>query len=222
MPNMGMNEKASGQQPRSALADALFSTTQQRVLAYLYGQPGRSFFATELIRLTGSGSGAVQRELAKLEQGGLVTVSRIGNQKHYQANPDCPIFHELHGIVVKTFGVAVQPLEPGIRMGDRIKIGDGVTVSRAALRKLAKRYQIRRLALFGSAARGELKPSSDVDLLVEFETGVAPSLGGMVEIQTALSKLFGGRKVDLATPAILKNPYRQRAIEKDLEELYAA
>jgi predicted nucleotidyltransferase len=105
---------------------------------------------------------------------------------------------------------------------DRLVIGGKIVVPRAALRELARRYHIRRLVLFGSAARGELKPDSDIDLLVEFEGGEAPSLGGMVEIQEAFATLFGGRKVDVATPAILNNPYRQRAIEKDMEELYAA
>lgn len=105
---------------------------------------------------------------------------------------------------------------------DRLVIGGTLAVSRAALRKLAKRYHIRRLVLFGSAARGELKPDSDIDLLIYFENGGAPSLGGMVEIQDAFATVFGGRKVDVATPAILNNPYRQRAIEKDMQELYAA
>lgn len=105
---------------------------------------------------------------------------------------------------------------------DRLVIGQTITVSRAALQELAQRYHIRRLVLFGSAARGELRPDSDIDLLVEFESGEAPSLGGMVEIQDAFAALFGGRKVDVATPAILNNPYRRRAIEKDMEELYAA
>ena len=95
-------------------------------------------------------------------------------------------------------------------------------ISRAALEELAQRHHIRRLVLFGSAARGELKPDSDIDLLVEFESGEAPSLGGMVEVQDALVTLFGGRMVDLATPSILNNPYRRRAIEKNMEELYAA
>jgi hypothetical protein len=65
------------------------------VLGLLFGQPSRSFFASELIELTGSGSGAVQRELKRLSSSGLVTVKRIGKQKHYQANPDCPVFEEL-------------------------------------------------------------------------------------------------------------------------------
>ena len=88
------------------MADALFSTTQQRVFGLLFGQPERSFYATEIIGLAESGSGAVQRELARLEQSGLVTVRRLGSQKHYQANPDSPLFAELCGIARKTVGLA--------------------------------------------------------------------------------------------------------------------
>lgn len=117
---------------------------------------------------------------------------------------------------------AKQKDEPMVSNRDSLVIGGSLVIARAALRKLAQRYHIRRLVLFGSAARGELRPDSDIDLLVEFENGAAPSLGGMVEIQDAFVSLFGGRKVDVATPAILNNPYRQRAIEKDMEEIYAA
>ena len=103
MPNMG--RKAAPPRPRrsTGLADALFSRTQQRVLGLLFGQPDRSFYATELIGLTGSWSGAVQRELARLEQSGMVTVRRLGTQKHYQANPESPLFAELCAIARKTF-----------------------------------------------------------------------------------------------------------------------
>lgn len=104
---------------------------------------------------------------------------------------------------------------------DTVMIGGRVPVSRQALLQLTRRYHLRRIALFGSAARGELRPDSDIDVLVEFEAGKAPSLAGMVAIQDAFADLFG-RKVDVATPAILNNPYRRRAIEQDMEELYAA
>ena len=82
---------------------------QQRVLGLIFGQPGRSFYATELIGPTGAGSGAVQRELARLAQSGLVTMHPLGNQKHYRANPDSPIYAELCGIAQKTVGLA-EPL----------------------------------------------------------------------------------------------------------------
>ena len=105
---------------------------------------------------------------------------------------------------------------------DYLQVGDQLRVSRAEVGSLARRFHIAKLSLFGSAARGDLRPDSDIDLLVEFEPGKAPSLGGMLEISDALSALFGGRAVDLATASILENPYRRRAIERDMEMLYAA
>ncbi|MHB1141649.1 MAG: nucleotidyltransferase domain-containing protein [Sulfuricaulis sp.] len=128
----------------ASLADALFSTVQQRVLAYLFGQPERSFFATELIRLAGGGSGAVQRELARLADSGLVTVTRVGTQKHYQANPKSPIFTELCAIAQKTVGLA-EPL-------------------REALAPLARR--ITAAFVYGSVAKKQDTAKSDIDLMV--------------------------------------------------------
>ena len=86
---------------RISLADALFTATRQRVLALLFGEPDRSFYTSELIARIGAGSGAVQRELKRLAESGLVTVKRIGNRKHYQANPDSPVFEELCSITRK-------------------------------------------------------------------------------------------------------------------------
>ena len=95
-------------------------------------------------------------------------------------------------------------------------------VSANALYSLIQHFGITHLSLFGSAARGEITPSSDLDFLVKFEKGKAPSLSGMVRINDAFSELFGDRKVDIATPTILNNPYRRRQIEKDQVILYAA
>ena len=105
---------------------------------------------------------------------------------------------------------------------DILVIGGEVPVSRRAFTALLDHYHIKRIALFGSAARGELTPTSDIDLLVEFEKGKSPSLGGMVVISDAFSELFDGRKVDIATPVILNNPYRRSEIAKDMEWVYAA
>ena len=146
MPNMGTKAKTrvSKAPKRTGLADALFSNIQQRVLAYLFGQPERSFFATELIKLAGGGSGAVQRELARLADSGLVTVKHVGTQKHYQANPKSPIFAELCAIAQKTVGLA-EPL-------------------REALAPLAKR--IKAAFVFGSVAKRSDTAASDIDVLV--------------------------------------------------------
>ena len=126
------------------MADALFSTVQQRVLAYLFGQPERSFFATEVIKLAGGGSGAVQRELARLDDSGLVTVTRVGTQKHYQANPKSPIFADLCAIAQKTVGLA-EPL-------------------REALAPLEK--DITAAFVFGSVAKRSDSAASDIDVLI--------------------------------------------------------
>ncbi len=127
MPNVGIIVPILGSRhrpPRSrgaSLADALFTKTQQRVLRVLFGQPHRSVYASELIREAGTGSGAAQRELSRLEAAGLVVSRRIGHQKHYQANAASPLFSELRDIVQKTVGLAeplraaLQPLSPGIR-----------------------------------------------------------------------------------------------------------
>jgi DNA-binding transcriptional ArsR family regulator len=92
----------------ATLSDALFTRTQQRVLGCLFGQPGRSFSVNELIHATRAGSGAVQRELARLAGAGLITSEPIGNQKRYRANPDSPIHDELVSIVRKTLDITPQ------------------------------------------------------------------------------------------------------------------
>lgn len=128
----------------STLAGALFTSTQQRVLALLFGQPDREFYVTELIALAGSGRGAVQRELARLSESGLASVSRVGNRKHYRANPESPLFDEICSIVRKTVGV-----EESVR---------------GALEPLMDRLVL--ALLFGSVARGTDTATSDIDLLL--------------------------------------------------------
>ena len=126
------------------MADALFTKTQQRVLRVLFGQPDRSFYASELIRDGGTGSGAAQRELARLEESGLIVARRIGNQKHYQANAASPLFSELRNIVLKTVGL-VEPL-------------------RDALKPLAS--GIRAAFVYGSVAEATDQATSEIDLMI--------------------------------------------------------
>ena len=102
---------------------------------------------------------------------------------------------------------------------DALVIGNDLTVSQKVLRSLSKRFHIQKLALFGSAARGELRPGSDIDLLVEFEPGNAPSLWSAKALQDEFSRLFGGRPVDIVPPKVLRNPYRRTTIERDLKVL---
>lgn len=136
---MGMRTAAD-----PSFSGALFSRVQQRVLGLLFGQPDRTFLVAEVIRLAKSGSGAVQRELSRLAASGLVTVARVGNQKHYRASRDSPIFAELRALVLKTFGLA-DPL-------------------REVLVPLAPR--IRAAFIYGSVAKGADTARSDIDLMI--------------------------------------------------------
>jgi len=127
-----------------SVADALFTKSQQRVLGLLFGNPGRTFYANEIIALAGSGSGAVQRELAKLESAELVIVTRMGNQKHYRANVDAAVFEPLRELVLKTSGLA--------------------DVLRASLTSIGG--QIRAAFVYGSVATNRDTAMSDVDLMI--------------------------------------------------------
>ncbi len=93
---------------------------------------------------------------------------------------------------------------------------------RDELARICQEFGIARLELFGSAARSDFRADSDVDVLVQFLDGETPPLSGLIRLRNRLSMLFGGRDVDVATNAILRNPYRKQAIQKDLEILYAA
>ena len=172
MPNLGMNKSPISR--RTGLADALFSGSQQRLLGLLFGQPSRSFYATELISLAGIGSGAVQRELASLARSGIVTLRSIGNQKHFQANPQSPIFEELRSIVQKTVGLA-EPL-------------------REALAPLAS--QIHAAFVYGSVAKRTDSAASDIDLMLLSDQLTYSDT--FVALEQASSRL--GRKVN---PTIL-------------------
>lgn len=161
---------SSNLQEPSGIANALFSKVRQRVLAVLFGNPGRSFYANEVIALAESGTGAVQRELATLSDAGLLTVKRQGNQKHYQANADAPVFTELRGLVLKTMGLA--------------------DVLRAALAPLAA--QITMAFVYGSVAKQQDTAASDVDVMI-----VAEDLG-YADVFTALesASITLGRKIN--------------------------
>ena len=127
-----------------SIGDALFTKTQQKVLGLLYSKPDKSFYTNEIMRWAAMGRGTISRELDKLVAAGLLTVSRTGNQNHYQANSNNPVYAELVGIVKKTFGI-----------GDQI---------RQALHQFDD--QIDLAFIYGSISKGTDKAASDVDLML--------------------------------------------------------
>jgi hypothetical protein len=78
--------------------------------------------------------------------------------------------------------------------------------------EFCKRNRIRKLSLFGSALRDDFRPDSDIDLLVEFQTGAAPSLIDLAHMERELSAIIGGRKVDLRTPKELSRYFRDEVL----------
>jgi predicted nucleotidyltransferase/predicted transcriptional regulator len=172
MPAMGTGQgqrisEAAAIYASTSLSEALFTATQRRVLACMFGQPGRSYSVSELIHATGAGSGAVQREVARLAGSGLLDVERVGNQKRYRANPDAPIHDELAAIVRKTFGLA-EPL-------------------REALAPL--RAQIHAAFVYGSVAKGSDTASSDIDLLlVSDQLTYADAMGALHPLAQQLGR----------------------------------
>ncbi|WP_244433403.1 nucleotidyltransferase domain-containing protein [Bradyrhizobium japonicum] len=168
------------------LSDALFSNVQQRVLGLIFGQPDRSFYTSEIVRTVNSGTGAVERELRRLQDSGLVTVQWIGNQKHYRANPDSPVFGELKSLVLKTVGLA-GPLAEALRPdADKIQ---------AAF-------------VFGSVAKGSDTAASDIDLMVIGDDLDYSDL--YTALQGAESKLH--RKVN---PLFLRRQDWQRKVSRN-------
>lgn len=132
----------------ASVANVLFSNVQQRLLAICFGNPDRSFYTNQLIRLVGAGNGPVQRELKRMSEADLLVVSQVGNQKHYQANQSSPIFTELSSLVRKTFGLADVVLQALLPVAEQLKVA----------------------LIYGSIAKGSEHASSDVDLLLISDT----------------------------------------------------
>ncbi len=149
------------------LGDALFTTTQRNVLGLLYGHPEKSFYTREILRKTGMGVATIKRELDRMVASGIITLDKIGNQHHYQANPACPIFSELKAIVRKTFGMT--------------------DVIAAALAPINDRLAL--AFVYGSVAKGTDSLSSDIDLMLVGE-GIAYGdvIGLLIPLEESLQR----------------------------------
>ena len=169
------------------LSTALFSSAQARLLAWLFGQPERWFHVNELLRLTGLGSASLQRELARLDAGGLVATERVGNLRRFRADERSPVYAELVSLVRKTLSV--------------------VPTLRSALAPLQEHIEL--ALVFGSVARQTDRGGSDIDLLIVSDTvTVGEILPLTIDAEAVL-----GRKVNSTcyTPA----EFERRQAEPD-------
>lgn len=131
----------------------------------LYRHADESFYLRQIVRATGIGLGPVQRELKQLTDAGIIRRSARGRQVYYQANPACPVFSELKGIVVKTAGV-----------------GD---VLRDALAPVAGHVNV--AFIFGSIVGGNEHRASDIDMMVVGDV----SFGEVVSLLSSAEERLG-------------------------------
>jgi len=169
--------------------DALFGKTRQAILGLLFHHPDKQFYLREIVRRTGGGIGAVQRELALLNAAGIVRKDRRGNQAFFAVDTTCPICDELMSIVMKTAGLA--------------------DVLRNALIALSSKVDV--AFVFGSFATGRQGIDSDVDVLVIARAGGSGLLGKLVSAtKPAQARL--GREVNpiLYSRAEFREKLRER------------
>jgi len=153
-------------QHADALATVLFGKTRRAVLSLLFGQTDGSFYLRQIARRTNAGMGALQREVKLLSDAGIIRRTVQGKQVYYQANPDCPIFEELTGLVVKAFGIG-DVLRAGLS-----ELADGVIVA----------------FVFGSMVRGGESASSDIDVMVIGNVTFAEVVSVVGSLQETLNR----------------------------------
>jgi len=148
------------------LTETLLGKTRRAVLSILYGHADETFYLRQIVRVTGGGIGAVQRELKALGEAGIIMRIEKGRQIYYQANAQCAVYPELKSLVMKTSG-----------MGDALKM---------AMLPLAD--CIRTAFIYGSVARGGESKGSDVDIFVVGDVTSAEVVEALSPVQLTLNR----------------------------------
>lgn len=156
----------STEQYQVDLSAALFGKTRRAVLGLLFSHADEAFYLRRIARESGSSLGAVQREVKRLANAGIILRTVMGHQVFYQANRDGPIFAELKGLVMKTVGL--------------------VEVLRSALMPAIP--QVHFALIHGSLVRGEETRGSDVDLLVVGEATFGDIVAALNPAQETLQR----------------------------------
>ena len=148
------------------LGSLLFGEYRQRTLGLLLLNPEVSFHVRELARLTGTSAGTLHKELTKLTNGGILQRKQIGNQVHYSANLNCPIFDELASILRKTSGLADVIAKALVELEGRVNFA----------------------FVFGSVARGDQQTNSDVDIMLIGNLGFSDAVQALHSTQSVLQR----------------------------------
>jgi predicted nucleotidyltransferase len=147
-------------------ASLLFGAYRRDALALLLLHPEESTHVREIARAIGKAPGTLLRELNALAAAGVLVRKPLGNQVHFQANPDCPIYEELRSILKKTVGVA--------------------DVLREALAPLGPK--VRAAFVYGSVARGDERARSDLDVMVVGEASFGDVVAALAPAQESLRR----------------------------------
>ena len=150
----------------TSLAYSLLGQTRSSVLSALLLHPDKSLHVRELARVVGASPGSLHRELRLLTDLGLLLRQEVGRQVHYQANPQCPVFAELAGLLRKTLAVADVLRDALVPLGDRVALA----------------------FVYGSMAAGTERTGSDVDVMLLGTAGFADVALALADLQTTLGR----------------------------------
>jgi len=176
------------------LVDIVSSRVKAELLRLLFGLGNGELHLRELARRSGLALSTVQQELRRLTHAGLVVARKDGNRVCYRANPQHPVYPDLHSLVLKTDGLA------------------------GTLELALAHHDVEVAFIFGSVARGEAVAGSDVDLmvignlglrrLVGLLSGASARIGREINPQVMTRTEFSGRKSrhDHFLTSVLKSP----------------
>jgi predicted nucleotidyltransferase len=169
---------------QTSLAALLFGAYRRQALGLLLMNPEREFHVRDLSRLTATSPGTMHKELARLASAGILLRRSRGNQALYGANTACPIFEDLRNILRKTSGLT-----------------DAI---RDALTPLDKKISV--AFIYGSVARSDEGPGSDVDLMIVGDASFASVVEATHGVQERI-----GREINPVTYS--KSEFRAKALE---------
>lgn len=181
------------------LTNLLFKDYRRKVLSLLLLHPEEKYHVRAIARLTNTVAGTLHKELSRLADAELLLKQKVGNQTFYRANVDCDIFEDLASLL-KTLASTRE---------NNGKMDVLIEKNREAILNLAKVNGITNVRVFGSMARNEAGPNSDLDLLVNVEPGYSGfALGGFLSDITELVQ----RKVDVVTEQSLHPKIREKVL----------
>jgi len=148
------------------ISAVLFPGTKRKILALFFLNPDKEYYFSEVVRLTGTRQGVIQRELKSLSEAEILTSEKRGRQKFYAVNRKHPIFQDLRNIIFKTYGVIGKVREALEPLGKKIKVA----------------------FVYGSFARGEEVSGSDIDLFVVGDIGLADLVSALSNVEEAIRR----------------------------------